>query len=214
MLCKLQLQRAKMRAPRTWDLMHTNNSCHRINKKLSMHQWLLTNNKLENKRHRLEQVQDQHRPLAARVAQPLLRGGREALDAAGGSPAFREAAALGSVHVGLTGGEPAARRDLREIVAAAAAAGLYTHLVTAGTALGDAELAGLCEAGLRSVRQVQADTWPEVRSFCEQEAPLIIKPIEPYGSGGAKLCKTVEEAEAHFNLLVNGQRKLGVQGAG
>lgn len=69
------------------------------------------------------------------------------------------------------------------------------------------------ESGLRSVRQLQADTWPEVTSFCEKELPLIIKPVESCGSDGVKLCKTMEEAESHFNLLMTGQRKLGAQGA-
>jgi len=69
------------------------------------------------------------------------------------------------------------------------------------------------EAGLRSVRGLQADTWPEVTSFCEKELPLIIKPVESCGSDGVKLCKTMEEAESHFNLLMTGQRKLGAQGA-
>jgi len=85
---------------------------------------------------------------------------REALDAAGWGRAFREAAALGVVHVGLTGGEPTVRSDLPEIVARAAAAGLYVHLVTAGTTLRDGELAGLCEAGLRSVQLSIQDARP------------------------------------------------------
>jgi len=71
----------------------------------------------------------------------------------------------------------------------------------------------VAEAGLRSVRQLQADTWPEVKDFCEAELPLIIKPVESCGSDGVKLCKTIEEAEEHFNLLMTGQRKLGAQGA-
>ena len=36
----------------------------------------------------------------------------DALDADAWARVFREAAALGAVHVGLTGGEPSARRDL------------------------------------------------------------------------------------------------------
>jgi pyrroloquinoline quinone biosynthesis protein E len=56
----------------------------------------------------------------------------DGLDAADWTLAFHQAAALGVVHVGLTGGEPAARRDLEAIVGGAAAAGLYPHLVTAG----------------------------------------------------------------------------------
>ena len=77
---------------------------------------------------------------------------RDALGADDWARVFREAAALGVVHTGLSGGEPTARRDLPEIVAAATAAGLYTHLVTAGRPLtpeGPERLAGL---GLRSVQ--------------------------------------------------------------
>ena len=81
-----------------------------------------------------------------------LRDFPDALSAADWARVFREAAELGCVHVGLTGGEPSARRDLREIVASAAAAGLYTHLVTAALPLDAAGLGVLCQAGLRSVQ--------------------------------------------------------------
>ena len=81
-----------------------------------------------------------------------LRDFPEALDAGDWARVFREAAALGAVHVGLTGGEPSTRRDLAEIVRAAADAGLYTHLVTAGLPLGPDGLAALHAAGLRSVQ--------------------------------------------------------------
>ena len=77
---------------------------------------------------------------------------REALDADAWCRVFAEAAALGVVHVGLTGGEPTARPDLPAIVAGAAAAGLYVHLVTAGTMLPRDGLAALRAAGLRSVQ--------------------------------------------------------------
>jgi pyrroloquinoline quinone biosynthesis protein E len=77
---------------------------------------------------------------------------RNGLDADAWGRVFREAASLGVVHVGLTGGEPSTRADLTQIVAAAAEAGLYTHLVTAGTPLDEAGLAALCQAGLRSVQ--------------------------------------------------------------
>src|SRR5271156_6139625 len=43
---------------------------------------------------------------------------------------FVEAARLGVLHLGLSGGEPAARRDLVDLVAAACQAGLYTNLIT------------------------------------------------------------------------------------
>jgi pyrroloquinoline quinone biosynthesis protein E len=76
----------------------------------------------------------------------------DALDGAAWTRAFAEAAALGVVHVGLTGGEPTLHPDLEQIVAGAAAAGLYVHLVTAGTTLARAGLAALRERGLRSVQ--------------------------------------------------------------
>ena len=76
----------------------------------------------------------------------------DGLDAGAWSGVFAEAAALGVVHVGLTGGEPSVRRDLEEIVAGAARAGLHPHLVTAGTALPEERLQALRGAGLRSVQ--------------------------------------------------------------
>lgn len=77
---------------------------------------------------------------------------RDGLDAGAWGRVFREAAALGVVHAGLTGGEPGVREDLAEIVAGASAAGLYTHLVTAGLPLSPAGLDPLLAAGLRSVQ--------------------------------------------------------------
>ncbi len=77
---------------------------------------------------------------------------RDRLDADAWGRVFHEAAALGVVHVGLTGGEPTVRRDLAEIVRLACAAGLYVHLVTAGVPIDAAGLRGLAAVGLRSVQ--------------------------------------------------------------
>jgi pyrroloquinoline quinone biosynthesis protein E len=85
----------------------------------------------------------------------------DALDGALWSRAFAEAAALGVVHVGLTGGEPTLHPEIEEIVAGAAGAGLYVHLVTAGTTLSRAELASLSARGLRSVQLSLQDTEAE-----------------------------------------------------
>jgi pyrroloquinoline quinone biosynthesis protein E len=63
--------------------------------------------------------------------------------------------------VGLTGGEPSARRDLEAIVRHAAAAGLYPHLVTAGVPLDPEGLARLAAAGLRSVQLSVQDATAE-----------------------------------------------------
>jgi pyrroloquinoline quinone biosynthesis protein E len=77
---------------------------------------------------------------------------RDGLDGTAWGRVLREAADLGVVHVGLTGGEPTLHPDLVEIVAAAREAGLYSHLVTAGTTLGADGLSALRAAGLRSVQ--------------------------------------------------------------
>ncbi|RWR49549.1 pyrroloquinoline quinone biosynthesis protein PqqE [Sinirhodobacter huangdaonensis] len=65
---------------------------------------------------------------------------------------FREAADLGVLQLHLSGGEPAARRDLVDLVAAARAAGLYTNLITSGIGLTAARLAALDAAGLDHVQ--------------------------------------------------------------
>jgi len=74
------------------------------------------------------------------------------LDAAIWARVFREAAALGVLQVHLSGGEPASRRDLVEIVAAAHAAGLYTNLITSAIGLDGARLAKLQALGLDHVQ--------------------------------------------------------------
>jgi pyrroloquinoline quinone biosynthesis protein E len=65
---------------------------------------------------------------------------------------FREAAALGSLHVHLTGGEPLARKDIVELVAGARAAGLYTNLITSGIGLSEMKLQDLLAAGLEHIQ--------------------------------------------------------------
>ncbi len=45
---------------------------------------------------------------------------------------FSEAAALGALHVHLSGGEPTARRDIVELTRHASQSGLYTNLITSG----------------------------------------------------------------------------------
>lgn len=85
---------------------------------------------------------------------------RDGLDADAWGRVFREAAALGVVHVGLTGGEPSVRPDLLEIVAAAAEAGLYVHLVTAGAPIVPDDLGPLAARGLRSVQLSIQDADP------------------------------------------------------
>jgi pyrroloquinoline quinone biosynthesis protein E len=71
---------------------------------------------------------------------------------------FEEAAQLGVLHLGLSGGEPLARRDLPELVAAAREAGLYSNLITSALGLDRTRLLALRDAGLDSIQiSFQAD---------------------------------------------------------
>jgi pyrroloquinoline quinone biosynthesis protein E len=74
------------------------------------------------------------------------------LDTATWARVFREAAAMGVLQVHLSGGEPAARRDLAEIVAAAHDSGLYTNLITSAIGLDPKRLARLRDCGLDHVQ--------------------------------------------------------------
>lgn len=74
---------------------------------------------------------------------------------------FREAAGLGILQVHLSGGEPASRRDLAEIVASAHAAGLYSNLITSGVGLTDARLRQLADNGLDHVQVSIQDAEPD-----------------------------------------------------
>ena len=74
------------------------------------------------------------------------------LDTATWARVLNEAAALGVLQVHLSGGEPASRRDLVEITAAARSAGLYTNLITSGVGVTTQRLAALAEAGLDHVQ--------------------------------------------------------------
>ncbi|MBA3961908.1 MAG: pyrroloquinoline quinone biosynthesis protein PqqE [Chthoniobacterales bacterium] len=71
---------------------------------------------------------------------------------------LREAAALGIMHVGFSGGEPLLRRDLADLVAAARESGLYTNLITSGLGLEERRARELRGAGVDSAQvSFQAD---------------------------------------------------------
>merc|ERR550525_623752 len=70
------------------------------------------------------------------------------------------------------------------------------------------------KAGLRSVRQAGGTSLTDVADFlATEQMPVVVKPVESAGSDGVKLCKSIDEAQAHFNLLMASQRKVGAQGA-
>ncbi|HEY7083770.1 MAG TPA: pyrroloquinoline quinone biosynthesis protein PqqE [Hyphomicrobiaceae bacterium] len=65
---------------------------------------------------------------------------------------LEQAAALGVLQLHLSGGEPTLRRDLEEMVALAAKAGLFTNLITAGVLLTRERLERLAALGLDHVQ--------------------------------------------------------------
>ena len=65
---------------------------------------------------------------------------------------IREAAALGVLQIGLSGGEPLARHDLAELIRSAREAKLYTNLITSGIGLDDERVSLLRDAGLDSIQ--------------------------------------------------------------
>ena len=91
------------------------------------------------------------------------------LDTATWARVFREAAAMGVLQVHLSGGEPASRRDLVEIVAAARDAGLYTNLITSAIGLDATRLVRLKEVGLDhvqlSLQDVEAESADHIAGY-------------------------------------------------
>jgi pyrroloquinoline quinone biosynthesis protein E len=76
----------------------------------------------------------------------------EELDVATWARVFDEAVALGVLQVHLSGGEPASRRDLVDIMGSARDAGLYTNLITSGVGVTPKLLGALADAGLDHVQ--------------------------------------------------------------
>lgn len=65
---------------------------------------------------------------------------------------FRQAAELGVLQMHLSGGEPASRRDLEELISACREYDLYSNLITSGIGLTEKRLAALKERGLDHVQ--------------------------------------------------------------
>lgn len=82
---------------------------------------------------------------------------------------FSEAAEVGILHAHLSGGEPAARRDLVEIVAHCTKVGLYTNLITSGIGLTRDYMQRLADAGLDhvqlSIQDVEAKSADHIAGY-------------------------------------------------
>ena len=69
------------------------------------------------------------------------------------------------LHAHFTGGEPLARTDLTELIAAARAAGLYTNLITSGLGLNEQRLQALVDAGLDHIQISFQDSREEAANW-------------------------------------------------
>lgn len=101
---------------------------------------------------------------------------------------FEQAAALGTLQVDLTGGEPLARPDVVELVRGARAKGLYVNLITSGIGLNPARLEELVQAGLDhlqlSFQDARAEAADEFAGFVAHAKKLgLARDITKYRIG-------------------------------
>ena len=78
---------------------------------------------------------------------------------------FQQSAKLAMLHAHFTGGEPLARQDLTELIAAARAEGLYTNLITSGIGLSEPRLGALVAAGLDHIQISFQDSREEAANW-------------------------------------------------
>jgi pyrroloquinoline quinone biosynthesis protein E len=83
---------------------------------------------------------------------PVRATGRNQFDTAQWKRVIQEAAVLGVLQIGLSGGEPLQRRDLEALVRSSRDTGLYTNLVTSGLGLTQRRMRQLAESGLDSIQ--------------------------------------------------------------
>ncbi|HEX5177425.1 MAG TPA: pyrroloquinoline quinone biosynthesis protein PqqE [Chthoniobacteraceae bacterium] len=103
-----------------------------------------------------------------------------------------EAARLGVLQAGFSGGEPLARRDLATLIQAAHTAGLYTNLLTSGIGLSEERAHELKSAGLDSVQL----------SF-QNDEPLLADAIAGTRAHVAKLQAAERVQKIGFALSIN-----------
>ncbi|HEX5462885.1 MAG TPA: pyrroloquinoline quinone biosynthesis protein PqqE [Steroidobacteraceae bacterium] len=88
---------------------------------------------------------------------------------------LEEARALGSVQLGLSGGEPLVRDDLETIVAAAHRLGFYSNLITSGVGLTEPRLEALRAAGLDHIQLSFQDSTRRMNDFLSSTRTFELK---------------------------------------
>lgn len=113
----------------------------------------------------------------------VMQSSQDEIDTATWARVFDEAAKLGIVHLHLTGGEPLARTDLAELIAAGRKAGLYVNMITSALGLNEQRLQELVDAGLDHMQlslqdadEVMANQWAGARAHAKKlEMAKLIK---------------------------------------
>jgi pyrroloquinoline quinone biosynthesis protein E len=126
---------------------------------------------------------------------------------------FSQAAALGVLHVHLSGGEPAARHDLAPIVAHCAKAGLYTNLITSGFGLTEDRIKELADVGLDHVQlSIQDSDAPSADRIAGYKGAYARKQAVAEWIAQARLPLTVNAVIHRANILRAGKMvELAVQ---
>jgi PqqA peptide cyclase len=88
---------------------------------------------------------------------------------------LNEARALGSVQLGLSGGEPLARDDLAPIVAEAHRLGFYSNLITSGVGLNESRIGALKDAGLDHIQLSFQDSSRQMNDFLSSTRTFDLK---------------------------------------
>jgi pyrroloquinoline quinone biosynthesis protein E len=83
---------------------------------------------------------------------PVRPAKQDELDSEQWSQAIRDAAALGVLQIGFSGGEPLQRSDLETLIQVARDAGLYTNLITSGLGLNEKRMKLLADNGLDNIQ--------------------------------------------------------------
>jgi pyrroloquinoline quinone biosynthesis protein E len=88
---------------------------------------------------------------------------------------LREARALGSVQLGLSGGEPLVRDDVEEITHEAHRLGYYTNLITSGVGLSQHRISEFKRAGLDHIQLSFQDSTRELNDFLSHTRTFELK---------------------------------------
>ena len=88
---------------------------------------------------------------------------------------LEEARQLGSVQLGLSGGEPLVRDDLETIVAGAHRLGFYTNLITSGVGLTEPRLQALRQGGLDHIQLSFQDSTRVMNDFLSSTRTFELK---------------------------------------